>query len=154
MYEDLDSSSSSNDRTDSFGVAAEKVEDENTKIDAIKIASDEETVVVEVVSDDKATTTDASSGEEGTVAGVSTDKDIVSMDELETTEVSFDNVLVASTNNPRFVERAYYEYTTAKAVTSVVRAAKAEVIAIISSGGIAQGNPSKNGSCTDPSLFN
>ena len=108
----------------------------------------------QVASDDEAIATDASSKEEGTVARVNTDEDIVSMDELEAAEASFDNIPVASASNPRFVERASDEHTATGAVTSAVRAAEAEVIAITSNGVIAQGNPSKSDSRMDPSLFN
>jgi hypothetical protein len=61
-------------------------------------------------------------------------KDIVSMDELEATEASFDDVPVTSASNPRSVERASNEHTTVGAVTSAMRAAEAEPIAITSSG--------------------
>ena len=69
----MDSSSSSSDKGDPFGVAAEGVE---TVFDA-------ETVAAEVNSVDESTASGASSGEEGMVAGTSTEEDEVSMDELE-----------------------------------------------------------------------
>ena len=153
MQEDLDSLSSSSDKTDSFGVAAEEVEDEDAKIAVEETASDEETIVAEVTSNDEATAMDASSGEEGTVAKASTNEDIVYMYEVETAEASFDNVLVASASNPRSVERASDEHITVGAVTSAMRAAEAEPIAITNSGGTAQGNPSRSDNHTDPSLF-
>ena len=153
MHEDLDSSSSSSDRTDSSGAATKEVEDEDAEIDVAKIASDEETVVAEVTSDDEATATDASFGEEGAVAEASTDEDIVFMYELEAVKASFNNVPVASASNSRSVERVSDEHTTAGAVTSAVRTAEAEPIAITSSGGTTQDNPSRSDSHTDPSLF-
>jgi hypothetical protein len=153
VHEDLDSSLSSSDRTDSSGAATEEVEDEDAEIDVAKTASDEETVVAEVASDDEATATNASFGEEGAVAEASIDEDIVSMYELEAAEAFFDNVPVASASNPRSVERVSDEHTTAGAVTSAVRTAEAEPIAITSSGGTAQDNPSRSDSHTDPSLF-
>jgi hypothetical protein len=153
VQEDLYSSSSSSDKTDSSGAAAEEVEDEDDKIAAEETASDEETIVAEVTSDDEATAMDASSGEEGTVVEASTNEDIVSMYEVETAEASFDNVLVASASNPRSVERASDEHIAVGAVTSAMRAAEAEPIAITSSGGTAQGNPSRSDNRMDPSLF-
>ena len=153
MQEDLDSLSPSSDKTDSFGVAVEEVEDEDAKIAVEETASDEETIVAEVTSNDEATAMDASSGEEGTVAKASTNEDIMYMYEVETAEASFDNVLVASASNPRSVERASDEHIAVGAVTSAMRAAEAEPIAITSRGGTAQGNPSRSDSCTNPSLF-
>uniref|UniRef100_A0A2N9GE07 Aminotransferase-like plant mobile domain-containing protein n=1 Tax=Fagus sylvatica TaxID=28930 RepID=A0A2N9GE07_FAGSY len=135
------------------GAAAEEVEGEDAKIAAEETASDEETIVAEVTSDDEATAMDASSGEEGTVVEASTNEDIVSMYEVETAEASFDNVLVASASNPRSVERASDEHIAVGAVTSAMRAAEAEPIAITSSGGTAQGNPSRSDNRMDPSLF-
>jgi hypothetical protein len=109
--------------------------------------------VVEVASDDKATTTDASSGKEGTVVEATTDENTVSIDELEVVETYFDNVPVASASNPRSVERASDKYIAVGIVTSAMRAIETKVIAITSSGGTIQGNPSKSDSHTDPSLF-
>ena len=109
--------------------------------------------MVEVASDDEATATDASSGEEGTMAEANIDEDIMSMDELEAVEASFDNVLIAFAINPRSVERASNEHTIVRAVTNVVRAIEAELIAITSSGGTAQGNPSRSDSRTNLLLF-
>ena len=86
--------------------------------------------MIKVASDNKATATDASSIEEGTVVKASTDEDNISMDEFEAAEAA-----VTSANNSRSVERASDEHTAAGAVTSVVRAAEAEVIALTSSSG-------------------
>ena len=145
--------SPSSDKTDSFGVAVEEVEDEDAKIAVEETASDEETIVAKVTSNDEATAMDASSGEEGTVTKASTNEDIVYMYEVKTAEASFDNVLVASASNPRSVERASDEHIAVGAVTSAMRAAEAEPIAITNSGGTAQGNPSRSDNHTDPSLF-
>ena len=153
MQKDLYSSSSSSDRTDSSEAAAEEVEDEDAETSAAEVVFYEETVLAEVASDDEATATDASSGEEGVVVEASIDENNISMDELEAAEASFDIVPIASTSNPRSVERASNEHTAVGAVTSAVRATEAEPIAITSSGGTAQDNPSKSDSRTDPSLF-
>jgi hypothetical protein len=88
--------------------------------------------VAEVASNDEATATNASSKEEVTATEASTDEDTISMDELEAAEAT-----VASASNSRSVERASDEHTAVGAVTSAVRAVKAEVIAITSSGEIA-----------------
>jgi hypothetical protein len=87
------------------------------------------------------------------VAKTGTDEDAVSMDELEAVEASSDDVPVAFASNPRSVERATDEHTTVRAVTSAVRAAEVEPIAITSSGGTAQDNPLRSDSRTDPLLF-
>ena len=129
------------------------MEDEDVEIDAAKTASDQETIMAKVASGDEATATDASSRKEGTVAEASTDEDIMSMDELAVVEASFDNVLFASASNPRSVERASDEHTAVGAMTGAVKTAKAEPIAITSSGGTAQGNSSRSNNHTDPSLF-
>jgi hypothetical protein len=144
---------SSSDRTSSSEAAAEEIKDEDDEIDAAKAISDEGTIAAEVVFDDEATATDASSGEEGAVAETNTDEDNISMDELEVAEASFDNVPVASASNPRSVERAIDEYTVVGTVISAVRVAEVEPIAVTSSGGTAQDNPSKSDSRTDPLLF-
>ena len=86
--------------------------------------------MVEVAFDDEATATNASSKEEVTAAEASTDEDTIFMDELEAAEAT-----VASASNSRSVERASDEHTAIGAVTSVVRAAEAEVIALTSSSG-------------------
>ena len=153
MYEDLDSSSSSSDKANSSRAAAKEVKDEDTKVDATETTSGEEVVVAEVTFDDEATTTDASSREKVTMAETTTDEDIVSMDEHKAAKASFDNIPVASTSNPRSVERGSDEHIAARTVTSAVRAVETDVIAITSSGGTAQSNPSKSDNRTDPSLF-
>jgi hypothetical protein len=153
VQEDLDSSSSSSDRTDSSRAAAEEMEDKDAEIDAAKTAYDHETVMAKVASGDEATATDASSREKGAMAEAGTDEDIVSIDKLAVLEASFDNVHIASASNPRSVERASDEHTAVRAMTGAVRAAEAEPIAITSSDGTTQGNPSRNDSRTDPSLF-
>uniref|UniRef100_A0A2N9EL25 Aminotransferase-like plant mobile domain-containing protein n=1 Tax=Fagus sylvatica TaxID=28930 RepID=A0A2N9EL25_FAGSY len=113
---------------------AEGVENEDIEVDAAETVFEAETVAVEVNSVDESTASGASSGGEGMVAGTSTEEDEVSMDELEAAEASFDNTPVASASNPRFVERAVDEHTTAGVVTSAARAVETTPITIISSG--------------------
>ena len=87
------------------------------------------------------------------MAEAGTDEDAVSMDELEVAEASYDDVPIVSASNPRSVERTLTKHTTVEVVTSAVRAAEVEPIAITSSGGTAQDNPSRSDSRTDPLLF-
>ena len=82
-----------------------------------------------------------------------TEGDEVSMDKLEATEASFDNTPIASTSNPRSVERAVNEHIIAEVVTSALKAAETTPITITSSGETAQGHPSESGIHTDPSLL-
>uniref|UniRef100_A0A2N9EZL5 Uncharacterized protein n=1 Tax=Fagus sylvatica TaxID=28930 RepID=A0A2N9EZL5_FAGSY len=112
----------------SSGAAAEEIEDEDAEIDAAETVSDAETVAAEVNSADERTASGTFSGGEGMVAEASTEKDVVSIDELEAAEASFDDVPLASASNPRS-------------------------IIITSSGGIAQGGLSGSGSHVDPSLL-
>jgi hypothetical protein len=147
------SSSSSSDRSDPSGVVAEGIGDEDVEIDAAEAVSDAENVAAEVNSADESTTSSASSGGEGVVAGTSTEEDVVSMDELEAAEASFDNTLIASASSPRPAEKAVDEHTTVGVVTNAVRAVETTPITITNSGGTAQGNPSGSGNHADPSLF-
>uniref|UniRef100_A0A2N9GB03 Uncharacterized protein n=1 Tax=Fagus sylvatica TaxID=28930 RepID=A0A2N9GB03_FAGSY len=113
----------------SSGAAAEEIEDEDAEIDAAETVSDAETVAAEVNSADERTASGTFSGGEGMVAEASTEKDVVSIDELEAAEASFDDVPLAS---------ATVETTP---------------IIITSSGGIAQGGLSGSGSHVDLSLL-
>jgi hypothetical protein len=149
----LNSSSSSGDETDLSEAVVERVRGEEAGIDAAGAVSEEETVAAEDVSADEAIASDASSEEEIAVAKDSTDEDAVSMDELEAIEASFDDVSTASTSNPKSIERAVEEHVVVGGVTSAVRDAKSTPVTITSSGETAQGNPSRSGSHTDPTLF-
>jgi hypothetical protein len=110
-------------------------------------------VAAEVNSADERTALGAFSGGEGMVAEASTEKDVVSIDELEAAEASFDDVPLASASNPRSVERIVDEHTTVGVVTSAVRAVETTPITITNSGGTTQGNPSGSGSHVDLSLL-
>jgi hypothetical protein len=149
----LNSSSSSGDETDLSEAVVERVRGEEAGIDAAGAVSEEETVAAEDVSADEAIASDASSEEEIAVAKDSTDEDAVSMDELEAIEASFDDVSTASTSNPKSIERAVEEHVVVGGVTSAVRDAKTTPVTITRSGETAQGNPSRSGSHTDPTLF-
>uniref|UniRef100_A0A2N9EUF0 Aminotransferase-like plant mobile domain-containing protein n=1 Tax=Fagus sylvatica TaxID=28930 RepID=A0A2N9EUF0_FAGSY len=151
--DDLNSSSSSGDETDLSEAVIERVRGEEAGIDAAGAVSEEETAAAEDVSPDEATASDASSEEEIAVAKDNTDEDAVSMDELEAIEASFDDVSTASTSNPKSIERAVEEHVVVEGVTSAVRDAKSTPVTITSSGETAQGNPSRSGSHTDPTLF-
>jgi hypothetical protein len=87
------------------------------------------------------------------VAEASTNKDVVFMDELEAAKASSSDVSTTSASNPKSIERAVDEHVAVGAVTSAVRTAETTPITITSSGGTAQGNPSRSRSRIDPSLF-
>jgi hypothetical protein len=149
----LDSSSSSGDGTESFEATAERVGGEDVEIDAAGTVSEEETIAAQAASTEETTAPDVSSGEGVVMAEASTNEDLVSMDELEATEASSDDVSTASASNPKFIERAIDEHVVVGAVTSAIRIAETTPVTITSSGGTAQGNPSRSGSHTDPTLF-
>uniref|UniRef100_A0A2N9FJF3 Uncharacterized protein n=1 Tax=Fagus sylvatica TaxID=28930 RepID=A0A2N9FJF3_FAGSY len=87
------------------------------------------------------------------VAEASTEEDVVSMDELEAAEASFDDVPLASASNLSSIERIVDEHTTVGVVTIAMRAVETTPITITSSGGTAQGGLSGSGSHVDPSLL-
>ena len=149
----MDSSSSSGDETDPFEAIAKRVEGEEAEIDAVGVASEEKTAAAEDVSAEEAAALDASSEEKVAVAEDSTDGDAVSMDELEAAEASFDDVSTASASNPKSIERAVEKHVVVGGVTSAVRTVETTPVSITSSGGVAQGNPSRSESRTDPSLL-
>ena len=153
MLDDLDSPLSSSDSSDPSRAAAEGIKSEDAEIDAAETVSGAEAIAAEINSANESTTSSASSGGEGMVAGTSTEEDEVSMDELEAAEAAFDNTPTASASNPRSVERTVDEHTTVGVVTSAARVVETTPITITSSDGIAQGNPSGSGSHVDPSLL-
>lgn len=87
------------------------------------------------------------------MAEATIDEETVSMDELVAAEAVFDGISTASVSNTRSVERASEGHAAVKLVTSAVRGVETEVIAITSSCGTTQGNPSKSDSRTDSVLF-
>jgi hypothetical protein len=87
------------------------------------------------------------------VAEASTEEDVVSMDELEAAEASFDDVPLASASRLSSIERIVDGHTTVGVVTSAMRAVETTPITITSSGGTAQGGLSGSGSHVDPSLL-
>ena len=129
------SSLSSSDRSDLSGAAAEGIRGEDVEVEAAEAVFDVENVAAEVSSANKSTASSTSSGEEGAVAETNTDEDVVSMDELEAAEASFDDVPIASASNPRSAERTIDEHTTVGVVTSAERAVETTPITITSSGG-------------------
>ena len=149
----MDSSSSSNDETESSETVAERVGGEDVEVDAAGAVSEEETVATETTSAEETITPDVSSGEEVTVAETSINEDTVSMDELKATEASSDDATTISASNPKSIKRAVDERVVVGAVASAIRTVKTTPVTITSSGGTAQGNPSRNGSRIDPSLF-
>ena len=136
MLDDLNSSSSSSsDRSDPSGTAAEGIRGEDVEVDAAEAVSDAENVAAEVSYADESTASSTSSGGEVVEARTSTEEDEVSMDELEVVEASFDDAPIASASNPRSVERIVGECTTVGITTSAERAAETTPITITSSGG-------------------
>ena len=150
----MGSPSSSGDEIDPSEAVVERVEGEEAEMDVAGVVSEEETTDVEDVSPEEAAASGASSKEEVTIVEDSTDEDAVSMDELEAAEVSSDDVSTASASNPKSTKRAVDEPVVIGGVASVVRTVETTPVNTTSNGGTAQGNPSRSGSRTDPSLFN
>uniref|UniRef100_A0A2N9ED66 Aminotransferase-like plant mobile domain-containing protein n=1 Tax=Fagus sylvatica TaxID=28930 RepID=A0A2N9ED66_FAGSY len=151
--DDLDSSlSSSSDKGDPSGAAAERTESEDAKIAAAEIVSDARDFAAEASSADKSSTSSTSSGEEGMVSRASTEEDEVSMDELRVAEAAFDSDSTASASKPRSAEETVEGHVTVGVVTSA-RELLRTPITITSSGGTVQGDPSGGGNHVDPSLL-
>ena len=149
----MDSSSSSNDEIESSETVAERVGGEDVEVDAVGAVSEEETVATEATTAEETITLDVSSGEEVTVVETSINEDTVSMDELKATEASSDDATTISASNPKSIKKAVDERVIVGAVASAVRTVETTLVTITSSGGTAQGNPSRNGNRTNPSLF-
>jgi hypothetical protein len=80
--------------------------------------------------------------------------DEVSIDELEATEASSDSTPVTSASKPVSAEETVEEHTTVGVVTTgAERVVETTPVAITSSGGTVQGDPSGGGSHVDPSLL-
>uniref|UniRef100_A0A2N9FH00 Uncharacterized protein n=1 Tax=Fagus sylvatica TaxID=28930 RepID=A0A2N9FH00_FAGSY len=93
----------------SSGAAAEEIEDEDAEIDAVETVSEcRRLLAAEVNSADESTASGAFSGGEGMVAEASTEEDVVSMDELEAAEASFDDVpsCICHPSTRQYVRRA------------------------------------------------
>ena len=149
----MSSSSSASDSSDPSRVAAERVESEDAEASAAEAVSGSDDFAVDISSVDKSAALSTSSWEEGMVAGTSAEEDEVSMDELRAAKAAFDSDSTASASKPRSAEGIVEEYAIVGVVTSVERVVEATPIAIISSGGTAQGDPSESGSRVDPSLL-
>ena len=147
------SSSSSSDRRDPSGAAAEGIRGEDVEVNVAEAVSDAENVAAKVSSADESTASSTSSGEEDVVAGTSTEEDEVSMDELKAVEATFDSASTASASKPRSAEGTVEKHTTVGVVTSAERVVETTPITITNSGGTPQGNPSESGSHVDPSVF-
>jgi hypothetical protein len=87
-------------------------------------------------------------------AGVDTEDDEVSMDELEAAEASSESTPVASASKPISAEEAVEEHATVGIVTGAERVVETTPIAITSSGETVQGGLSGSGSHVDPPLLN
>jgi hypothetical protein len=166
----LSSSSSSSDRDDPSGAAAEETESENAEAAAAEEIESEgtEAAAAEAVSGADDFTADISSADIGSLdidaiinasseekdveAGASTEDDEVSMDELGAAGAASDSDSTASASKPKSAEGATEEHGTAGVVTGAEKVIEITSIAITSSGGTAQGGPSGSGSHVDPPL--
>ena len=149
----MDSSSSSGDETNPSKAIAERVGGEEAGVDVAGAISEEETAAAEDVSTEEVATPNASSEEKVTVAEDSTDEDAVSMDELEAAEASSDGVSTVSASNPKSTERGVDEPVAIGDIASAVRTVETTTVNITNNDGTPQGNPSRSGSHTDPTLF-
>uniref|UniRef100_A0A2N9G1S4 Aminotransferase-like plant mobile domain-containing protein n=1 Tax=Fagus sylvatica TaxID=28930 RepID=A0A2N9G1S4_FAGSY len=138
--DDLSSSSSSSDRDDPSGAAAEETESENAEAAAAEEIESEDAII------------NASSEEKDVEAGASTEDDEVSMDELGAAGAASDSDSTASASKPKSAEGATEEHGTVGVVTGAEKVIEITSIAITSSGGTAQGGPSGSGSHVDPPL--
>uniref|UniRef100_A0A2N9GFN7 Aminotransferase-like plant mobile domain-containing protein n=1 Tax=Fagus sylvatica TaxID=28930 RepID=A0A2N9GFN7_FAGSY len=168
--DDLSSSSSSSDRDDPSGAAAEETESENAEAAAAEETESEgtEAAAAEAVSGADDFTADISSADIGSLdtdaiinasseekdveAGASTEDDEVSMDELGAAGAASDSDSTASASKPKSAEGATEEHGTVGVVTGAEKVIEITSIAITSSGGTAQGGPSGSGSHVDPPL--
>ena len=95
----------------------------------------------------------ASSGEKDVEAGVDTEDDEVSMDELEAVEASSDSTPTIPASKAISVEKAVEEHATVGVVTEAERVVETTPVAVTSSGGTVQGGPSGSSSRADPSIL-
>ena len=146
----MDSSSSSSDPS---GAAVEEVEGEDAKVGAAETVSGADDFAADISSIDASATSFTSSEEGNMEAGINTEDDEVSMDELEAAEASSESTPVASASKPISAEEAVEEHTVVGVVTDAERVVETTPIAVTSSGGTVQGGPSGSGSRVDPSLL-
>jgi hypothetical protein len=154
----LSSSSSSSDKDDPSGAAAKEIESEDTETAAAETVSGADDFAADISSADSGSVdTDAilsaSSGEKDVEAGVDTEEDEVSMDELEAAEASSESTPVVSASRPISAEEAVEEHVTVGVVTGAERVVETTPVAVTSSGGTVQGDLSGSGSHVDPSLL-
>jgi hypothetical protein len=154
----LSSSSPSSDKNGPPGAAVKETESEDTETAAAETVSGADDFTADISSADSGSVdTDAilsaSFGEKDVEAGVDTEDDEVSMDELEATEASSESTPVVSASRPISAEEAVEEYVTVGVVTGVERVVETTPVAVTSSGGTVQGDLSGSGSHVDPSLL-
>ena len=119
-------SSSSSDKDDPYGAAAEETESEDTEVADAKTVSGADDFTADISSADIGSLDidaiiNASSGEKDVEAGASTEGDEVSMDELEAAEAASDSDSTASASEPKSAEEAVEEYVTVGVVTGAER---------------------------------
>ena len=146
----MDSSSSSSDPS---GAAVEEVEGEDAEAGAAETVSSADDFVADISSIDASAASLTSSEEENMEAGVHTEDDEMSMDELEAAEASSESTPVVSASKPMSAEEVVEEHAAVGVVTDAERVVETTSIAVTSSGGTVQGGPSGSGSRVDPSLL-
>jgi hypothetical protein len=146
----LDSSSSSSNPS---GVAVEEIEGDDAEVGATETVSGADDFAANISSIDASAALSTSFGEKNMGAGASTEDDEVSIDELEATEASSDSTPVTSASKPVSAEETVEEHTTVGVTTGAERVVETTPVAITSSGGTVQGDPSGGGSHVDPSLL-
>ena len=146
----MDSSSSSSDPS---GAAAKEVEGEDAEAGAAEAVSGADDFAADISSVDASAASLTFSEEENMEAGVHTEDDEVSMDELEAAEASSESTPIASASKPISAEEAVEEHAAVGVVTDAERVVETTPIAVTSSGETVQGGPFRSGSLVDPSLL-
>ena len=148
----MDSSSSSGDETNPSKAVAERVGGEEAGVDVAGAISEEETAAAEDVSTEEVATPNASSEEKVTVAEDSTDEDAVSWmnSKLQKLLLMVCLLRLPVTQNPL---REVDEPVAIGDIASAVRTVETTTVNITNNDGTPQGNPSRSGSHTDPTLF-
>ena len=149
----MSSSSPSSDKDGPPGAAAKETESEDTETAAAETVSGANNFIADSGSVDTDAILSASSGERAVEAGIDTEDNEVSMDELKAAEASSESTPVVSASRPLSAEEAVEEYVTIGVVTGAERVVETTPVAATTSGGIVQGDFSGSGSHVDLSLL-
>uniref|UniRef100_A0A2N9ETF3 Aminotransferase-like plant mobile domain-containing protein n=1 Tax=Fagus sylvatica TaxID=28930 RepID=A0A2N9ETF3_FAGSY len=150
ISDDLDSSSSN---SDSSGAAAEENEGDDAEVEAAETVPGADDFAADISSIDTDAILSASSGEKDVEAGVDTEDDEVSMDELGAAEASSESTPVASASKPISAEEAVKKHETVGVVTGTERIVKTTPVAVTSSGGLSGSGSHMDLSLLDSSPF-